>query len=59
MKVLIATEKPFAPAAVEGIKKEVSERTDQSFESWKNIPKRNNFLTQWLMPMRLSSEATK
>ena len=25
MKVLIATEKPFAPAAVEGIKKEVSE----------------------------------
>ena len=37
MKILVATEKPFAKVAVDGIRKEI-----ENWPCWRNIPIRRN-----------------
>ena len=54
MKVLVATEKPFAAAAVEGIRKEVEAAGNELVLLWcclRNIQRRHNYSKQSLMLM--------
>lgn len=51
MKVLVATEKPFAAVAVDGIRS-VIEEAGYELELRENTPRRPICLPQWLMPTR-------
>jgi hypothetical protein len=50
MKILVATEKPFAAAAVKGITTELEAAGNQSF-CWRNIPTTSNC---WMLSLTLT-----
>lgn len=55
MKILVATEKPFAKVAVDGIRKETVE-AGYELALLENIPKRNSYWRLLKMLMQLLSE---
>ena len=52
MKVLVATDKPFAKIAVDGIRKE---QQVMNWHYWRNMEKRQNCWKRLKMPMPLLS----